>query len=556
MCYYFYKRYSCGHVHCDNHKTTLSHCSLFDTALRNWHLQTNYEPLEGIFGPGETLSQPRKCPEVWAYGQYEGMEGLENRTRRDDRLKSEMGTFLGIVDRQRLLHAEAKIEYQSLKEERTKRRPARGGTSIRGSRRKMKEERMDKGPHALMPYPQGYLATFNILRDVQTRPSHRPNVIVQEVVWGCGRHSEPICMVGHAGPNKILCPWLLAMRLNESKQMLQFQPGIGSAEADADAVLILRDTNQRGGAVLDFVNPDRAQMTQLGIVWDGFADIDDATLTMQHESATFSQDFEGLAVSPPPPTPSPKSVTGDDGSNRKEIQAPNQAPQSYHDPSRRTHKTKVKAAIIPTKMYQDIQKRIPFGPILSNGVIVDKWGRYGCPSRLQKKEEEGRLGPSPIIQITDHDYTILDKKDLVRKHGDFGQRSAYRGQFHRRGGSKRINVHNLPLRTARRPSQPNPEAPEFRPAAPFGFDGGSSDPTSDETPAPKRIHQSRPSLSQEEVRAIRSTTPKGQLEVVGLKDTSETSETDSGNYFEEMTREIEQDRRVEIEGNEEGPRQA
>ena len=272
MCIYWYKRHECKHIQRDNHKTLISHCSQFDTALRNWHAQLRYTTLETILGPGITLQPPNKCPEIWAPGQYLGTEHDAVRLRRDESLLRLLGDFADITKNQDWLDGEAKSDetkaLNRLYPPGTRLAPPPATHSV-GHHLKAG----GKLPPPKTPYPVRYLSFFDELKHIQKRHKDRHNVIVQDVGFGCGCYAEPACMAGQTGVGKVLCPWLLAQRLRYAADQPAPPPPYDEMPqyrgADVEAWSILRDMSERGGAPLDLDAPEMAELIRCGVAWAG-----------------------------------------------------------------------------------------------------------------------------------------------------------------------------------------------------------------------------------------------------------------------------------------------
>lgn len=242
MCFYWLIEHPCGHTTENIQKTVLSHCSLVDTCLRNWHQQRQYCTLE-VDNPGITLPQPKTCPRVWTIDQYNGVEDEEFRTAREDGTKRVMGSFIKkqedllALDREaRQIRDRAKREFRSQQdtiedETEAERLEHQQQALLEDLRRVSGEEHDDDGEkNALiqivkalplggqlnLEYPDIYRLQFDLLDAYQRRQHPSVNVITQKSKIGCGLQSTPECMAGHAEDGMLMCPWLMAQRLREA----------------------------------------------------------------------------------------------------------------------------------------------------------------------------------------------------------------------------------------------------------------------------------------------------------------------------------------------------
>ena len=438
MCIYWYKRYRCGHLYCDHRRTSLSHCPQFDTALRNWHSQTEYQTLETVLGPGETLSPPDKCSEVWAIGQREGTEPEPIRVAREDAIKSRMGSFLGVVERQQDLDEEQHIRLET----REHGSPASDSPSRQGNFNPRSATRIGRLGRGMQmgqapgqehdqrrqtntrpePYPNAYLAFFQILRNLQ---NHRPllNVVVIEAPGlGCGRHNEAECLVGHTGNGRLLCPWLVAVRLQETTDELSasaFDGEVSSSDTREEASRVLRDMTCRGGAYLDVEHPERGQFIRCGLVYK----------ELSQDSRVAAVDQDEAEVPPGAIEESSKAMSALTLARTPEVQPPQDQitvedpgqPSSQHmshtdaahalvpvdwqhesisvEPLATGHReqTGLTVGLIPDPQYGSLQRRIPMCPVLSNGIRVSRWGEWGAAGRLRMQRDPVQQYEVPVL---------------------------------------------------------------------------------------------------------------------------------------------------------------
>ncbi|KAG8533642.1 uncharacterized protein KY384_001383 [Bacidia gigantensis] len=131
--------------------------------------------------------------------------------------------------------AQTKLEFDSKK----RRTHAKGLYNVMPGFQPQTKRGSDAVDFTNAPYPDNQLAHLVHFPQFQANGQQpRWNVIIHPIPWGCGRHNEAKCMLGHTGVNAPQCPYLLAKRLPRDLE-------------DDRASQLLRDFSPiaRGGAV-------------------------------------------------------------------------------------------------------------------------------------------------------------------------------------------------------------------------------------------------------------------------------------------------------------------
>lgn len=301
MCIYFFHLYSCGCAHIDLKRTLLAHCLAVNKAVACWHIQVKYQTLE-VNCPGTTLPQPRPCPLVFTREQLAQTETLCQRHLREDLIKKIMGSFNGNVELQRSIIEEldqdleaAKNRAKQVETRQWSRNPRHRSANARHGKTDFLKSsgagKLKEGNPVNLQYPPGYLAHIQALDMHQHRLDLSPNTIIEDIAYGCGRKSNPVCLAGHIREGKLLCPWLIVQRLRvggENHEELKVSQNAQIALSERKALLsmseqMLKDAKCRGGARLDLDNPSESEFIRSGLVYTAKSACDNRAIAAEKE---------------------------------------------------------------------------------------------------------------------------------------------------------------------------------------------------------------------------------------------------------------------------------
>lgn len=197
MCVHHYFYYGpCGHMVKNLRLSIQHHCPDVDQALRYYHNQPLFLPIEEIlcnhydFPACQELQVPETCPEVWPSPI--------------------------VCDPK--LQAQLDYEYRNWCRETTDALFSHQHDAA-AAQKEFDRAAPPRLPFsfALTPFPPAHLDHILGLKTQQSNiKDHVPsNVVVHQVPWGCGRSNSPACLQGHNHPEGPFCPYLAASRLQQ-----------------------------------------------------------------------------------------------------------------------------------------------------------------------------------------------------------------------------------------------------------------------------------------------------------------------------------------------------